>query len=295
MPSVAAPQGVVADSSSHRDHPKVGRQRSEGHVRLSVERMGACETRVSDLAESGPLRLRLPRHSGGGCEAVLLNTAGGIACGDRFTIEARLGPGADLVLTTSAAEKIYRSDGPVSCIDTRLELGVGAHLCFLPQETILFDRAALRRRFEAELARGARLLAFEAVLFGRAARTERIEAGLLEDCWRIRREERLVYADTLRLEGRLTQQLARTAIGGGARAMATLIDVAPDAEGRIEALRTLIDTSGATGPDVEASASAWNGHLVARFLGRDPDALRAAAMRVLVGYRGATMPRVWQT
>ena len=64
------------------------RQRSIGHVALSVARMPGGATRTTDLAESGPLRLRLPRPEPGPMEAVLLNSAGGIACGDRFTVEA---------------------------------------------------------------------------------------------------------------------------------------------------------------------------------------------------------------
>ena len=98
---------------------------------------------------------------------------------------------ADLVLTTTAAEKIYRSDGPVSRIANTLTLGEGAGLAWLPQETILFDRARVRRRFEADLADGAALIAAEVVAFGRAARGERIVDGLFADSWRIRRGGRL--------------------------------------------------------------------------------------------------------
>ena len=38
---------------------------------------------------------------------------------------------------------------------------------------------------------------FEAVVFGRKARDEQMTEGLFEDRWRIRRGQRLVYADTL--------------------------------------------------------------------------------------------------
>ncbi|GJD97281.1 urease accessory protein UreD [Methylobacterium iners] len=265
------------------------RQRSVGQIRLRAGRRGTS-TSILDLSESGPLRLRLPRRTEGPCEAVLLNTAGGIACGDRFTVGAELEAGADLVLTSVAAEKIYRSDGPVTRVATGLTLGAGARLAFLPQETILFDGARLSRSFEAELAEDAQLLALELLVFGRAARAERIASGHVEDRWRIRRGGRLVYADTLRLDGPISDRLDRVAIGGGARAMATLVDASPEAEGRIEAMRALIEEMAG----VEAGASAWNGNLVARFLGRDPDAVRRAALQVLVGYRAAPMPRVWQ-
>ncbi|WP_244472432.1 urease accessory protein UreD [Methylobacterium sp. Leaf108] len=272
------------------------RQRSQGFAGLRLGCPGGGGTRVLDMRESGPLRLRLPRRPEGALEAVLLNTAGGIACGDAFAVEATLDPGADLVLTTIAAEKVYRSDGPVSTVATRARLAAGARLAFLPQETILFDRSALDRRFEADLAADARLLAFEAVVFGRAARHEAMTQGRLVDAWRIRRAGRLVVADTLRLEGALGDLLDRTAIGAGARAMATLIDVSPQAEGRLDEMRAHLDAAGANVvAGVEAGASAWNGHLVARFLGRDADALKAVAIRVLVAYRGVPMPRVWQS
>ena len=249
------------------------------------------------MRESGPSRLRLPRrHEGDAVEAVLLNTAGGIACGDAFVVEAILDPGAEGVLTTIAAEKVYRSDGAVSTITTRATLAAGAGLAYLPQETILFDRAALHRRFEANLAPDARLLAFEAVVFGRAARHEAMTGGSLVDAWRIRRGGRLVVADTLRLDGALGTLLDRPIIGGGARALATLIDVSAEAEGRLDEMRAHLDAAGAnTEGGVEAAASAWNGHLVARFLAHDADALKAVAVRVLIAYRGVPMPRVWQS
>lgn len=272
------------------------RQRSRGSVRIRVGCPGGGATRILDLSESGPSRLRLPRRPHGAMEAVLLNTAGGIACGDAFAVEADLDAASDLVLTTIAAEKIYRSDGPVSTVSTRASLGPGASLAFLPQETILFDRAALHRRFEADLAADARLLAFEAVVFGRAARHEAMTGGSLVDAWRIRRGGRLVVADTMRLDGAMAALLDHKAIGGGARAVATLLDVSPQAEGRLDEMRACLDAAGANASvAVEAGASAWNGHLVARFLGADPDALKAVAIRVLTAYRGAPMPRVWQS
>lgn len=250
--------------------------------------MDGHDTRIRDIAEAGPARLRLPRRPKGPCEAVLLNTAGGIACGDQFSVTVDVGAGADLVLTTTAAEKIYRSDGPVSRLETRATLAPGARLAFLPQETILFDHAALERHFSADLAPDACLLAFEAVTFGRTARCEAITCGHLTDLWRVRRGGRLVYADSMRLDGDLTAQLARTAIGRGARAMATLLDVSAEAEGRLEQARLILEQSVVDG--VEAAASAWNGHLVIRCLATDPDALRGLAQRLLTAYREQPLP-----
>jgi urease accessory protein len=269
------------------------RQRSDGRVHLRVAQIGS-ETRVLDIAESGPLRVRLPRGPAGPCEAVLLNSAGGIACGDSFSVSVAVGPGGSVVLTTTAAEKIYRSDGPRTTVGTRIAVAPGGHLAFLPQETILFDGVNLHRSLDVDLAGDAGFLAFEAVTFGRVARAERITEGRFHDHWRIRRDGRLVYADSVRLDGAVSDILARAAIGGRARAMATLIDAAPGAEARLEEMRSLLNA--ATPPEgVAAAASAWNDHLVVRFLGEDPAALRRLAGDVLVGYRGVPLPRVWQT
>ncbi|MGU3285316.1 urease accessory protein UreD [Methylobacterium mesophilicum] len=287
----------MSDGEARVQHPPAAgapaRQRSDGRVHLRAGPAGGTgPTRILDLAESGPSRLRFPRGEGA-LEAVLVNTAGGVACGDAFTIALDLAPSADLVLTTTAAEKIYRSDGPVSRIENRITLAAHARLAWLPQETILFDRARVRRRFEADLAEGAALLAVEIVAFGRAARGERIEAGLFADAWRVRRAGRLVYADSLVLEGPISDRLARPAIGGGARACATLLDVSEGAEERLEEARALLEQAAV--PGIEAAASAWNGHLVIRALADGVGPLRGLVGRVLAGYRDRPMPRVWQS
>ena len=271
------------------------RQRSIGTIRLAVGPSGpGGPTRLRDLAEAGPSRLRFPAV-GAIPEAVIVNTAGGVACGDAFSIDLALAPGSTLVVTTTAAEKIYRSDGPESHITTRADLGEGARLDWLPQETILFDRSRLRRRFAADLAPGAGLLAAEIVAFGRGARGERLTQTLFSDTWRIRRAGRLVYADTVHLEGAVSDLLARAAIGGGAAAAGTVLDVSPEAEGRLEEARHLLDAAGLAPAGCEAAASAWNGHLVVRALGPAVGPLREGLARFLAAYRGLPMPRVWQT
>jgi urease accessory protein len=265
------------------------RQRAEGRAELYVARLGPA-TRAIRIAEAGSLRARMPRVPGPALEAVLINTGGGIACGDRFDIKVDAGPSTRLVLTTAAAEKAYRSDGVSAEISVRLALAAGADLAWLPQETILFDRARLRRRIDADLAADARLLLFEPLVFGRRARGEEVEQGFFEDHWRIRRDGRIVYADALRLAGPVSALLDRAPIAGGARALATLIYVAPEAESRLDEARGLLVAS--TGM---AGASAWNGFLVVRFLGRDEAELRRDAIAFLKSFRDCALPRVWQS
>ena len=262
------------------------RQRSQGRVALRVGGAAAA-SRVVGLAESGPSRLRFPR--GPDLETVLINTAGGVACGDRFSVSVDLDAGAALTFTTTAAEKIYRSDGEMAVLDVVLSLEAGADLAWLPQETILYDGARLDRRLSVDLAPDARLLLFEAVVLGRTARGERLRAGRLADTWRLRRGGRLVLAEALRLEGDIAARLDRPAVAAGAGALATLVLAAPDAEGQLDRARDLL----ADAP-CETGVSAWNGLLVARFLAPDGARLRRAAVPLIEGLRGRAMPRVWQ-
>ena len=264
------------------------RQRAQGRIALSVARLGTA-TRPVRIAESGASRVRLPRVAGQALEGVLINTAGGVACGDAFEVEAELGPAADLVLTTPAAEKVYRSDGATAEIAIRVTLGDAAGLAWLPQETILFDTARLRRRFDADLSADARLLVFESAVFGRSAFGEEVAWGFFEDRWRIRRAGRLVYADSLRLSGPIARLLDRPAVAAGARALATLVYVAPDAEARLEKAREAL-----SGSACASGCSAWNGLLAVRFLAHDAAALRATAIRFIEAFRGP-LPRVWRS
>jgi urease accessory protein len=265
------------------------RQRAEGRIAIAAARLGPV-TRAARVAQAGSLRVRMPRVAGSTLEAVLINTGGGIACGDRFDIEVDAGRNAQLVLTTPAAEKAYRSDGATAEIAVRLTLAAGADLAWLPQETIVFNRARLARRITADVAADARLLLFEPVVFGRTARGEQVEEGFFEDHWRIRREGRLVYADTLRLAGPVSALLDRPAVAGGARALATLLYVAPDAEARLDEARSLLE-----GGACMAGASAWNGLLAVRFLGKDGAELRRGAARFLEKFRGCALPRLWRS
>ncbi|MFX5484683.1 urease accessory protein UreD, partial [Acinetobacter baumannii] len=79
------------------------------------------------------------------------------------------GEGTRLTLTTAAAEKVYRAPEAPARLDISLKGASGAHLAWLPQETIMFDRAKMLRTIDIDLAENASLLLCESVVFGRAA------------------------------------------------------------------------------------------------------------------------------
>src|ERR1700682_5018789 len=119
--------------------------RARGSVAFDVHLLEGV-TRRRHLHESGSLRVRFPSPEAEGLSAVFVNTAGGVAGGDRFDVEIATGQGSRLAVTTAAAEKVYRAEGPAARLNIALKAADGSHLAWLPQETILVDRARVLRR-----------------------------------------------------------------------------------------------------------------------------------------------------
>jgi urease accessory protein len=254
----------------------------------------AGTTRRARVHEAGPLRVRGPGPAGPELEAVIVNTAGGMAGGDRFEIDMAVGAGARLVVTTAAAEKVYRTLEPDTQVGVRLSVAAGGTLAWLPQETILFDRARLRRTIEVELDDDARLLLAEAVVFGRSGMGERVEAGLLYDRWQIRRNGRLIYAEGAQLEGAIAEKLAAPAVAHHGIAIATVL-VVPGEEATAASVRALGDQQfRSQNFRGEVGVSAWNGLAAVRLVADNGAALRHDLTAVVGVLRGAAaLPRLW--
>jgi urease accessory protein len=259
--------------------------RAVGSVTLTVKNV-AGKTRRANVDEAGSLRVRCPGAPAAELEAVLINTAGGVAGGDRFDLDISAGEGTRLLVTTAAAEKVYRSLGPDSTIDMKLNVAAGATLAWLPQETILFDRARLARSIDVSLAPDARLFLAEAIVFGRAGMGETVNEGALFDRWRVWRDGKLIYAETVRLDGAIVAQLGEPAVTNGGIAVATVL-VAPGDQSAVDAIRAMREQFIG-----EIGASAWNGIAVARLCAADGAALRHDLVHVMTAVRGSS-PRLW--
>jgi urease accessory protein len=270
---------VLATSSVFDANRARGAVRFDVHARDGVTRRGI-------LHESGSLRVRFPSPEDEGLSGVFVNTAGGVAGGDRFDIEITAADGSKLTLTTAAAEKVYRAPAQAAELNITLKVAAGAHLGWLPQETILFDRARVRRRFDIDLDATASLLLCEIVVFGRTAMGERMEQGEFVDRWRLRRGGKLVFAETVRLDGNIGAKLARSAVARGGAAIGTAL-IVPGDEALIERIREASESFAS-----EVGISAWNGFAMARFCAQDAARLRADMMTVLAR-TGAALPRLW--
>ncbi len=258
--------------------------RAASRIAVSVEASEGA-SRPRRVREEGSLRVRFPGAISGELEAVLVNTAGGIAGGDQIEIAFSVGPGTRSAVTGAAAEKIYRSLGPDASLRIKLDVASGAALAWLPQETILFDRARVTRSIDVDLAADAGLILAEAVIFGRSGMGETVERGLLLDRWRVRREGRLLFADALRLDGAIAEKLDAPACANDAVAIASVLMIPGD-----DALARSVREQTFSG---EVGISAWNGFALARLVAETGAKLRQDLSALLMLLRAGRLPRLW--
>lgn len=278
---------------TRREAPRL--QRAYGRGEVSFRQIGGS-TALDRLFQEGQAKIRLPKTHGAAPVAVFLNTSGGVTGGDLVLSRVDWGPSTAATVTSQAAERIYKSSGAIGRIETTLSVGAAARAEWLPQETILFDRSRLTRRITADVAEDAELLIVETTVFGRAAMGEIVHECELADHWRIRRNGRLVFADTLRVGGlgspdrfgNVEALFTGAATGSGATALATVLLVSPTAEDRLEPLRAHLEAVSS-----EAGASSWNGLLVARLIAPSARNLRRDLVTVLEAFRGQPLPRPW--
>ena len=248
-------------------------QRAKGRAHVGFE-----SGRLKALSQAGSAKVMLPATHDAVPEAVFLNTAGGLTGGDRFSFSGAV-EGGTVMMTTQTAERAYASTGNDAVVDVSFRVGEGATLYWLPQETILFDQSALKRHTRIDAAQDARVLALEMIVLGRAAMGERLTRFSLLD----RRElhgAAPIWVDALRLDETL---LGAAAGLGTARAFATLLFYAPDAEDI--ARRLTLPGS--------LALSAWDGKLVIRGAAADLWPLKQALAPVIGQLTGGRLPRVW--
>lgn len=268
--------------------PRLQRASGESRVAFAVRDE---TTRLADLYQRDPCRVLFPDpEPGEPPQAVLVTTSGGVAGGDVLRMAIEVGAGGRAVVATQAAEKIYRAGltSDPCTIDVAIAVGAGAALDWLPQETIVFEGARLKRRTVAEVGPGGSLLACEMVVLGRAASGERFTGGLLLDAWSVRRPGatggKLAWTDTLRIEG----ETPAGAGFGAANALATVIGVWDAPQPAFDKARGLLESA----DRVRAGVTVVNGVMVARLLGEATE-VRAATMAFLRDFRGVRLPRVW--
>ena len=239
-----------------------------------------------DVYQKSPIRVLFPRTADSQVpEAVLVNTSGGVAGGDRLESSVTALDGASITVTTQAAEKVYRALNESAHITTTLKARDTAKLAWLPQETIVFNRARVRRQTEIDVSPGSQALVLEWLVLGRAAHGEKISGGSIIDSWRVRKDGRLVWADTFRANDEVFAHLSRRALLSDCVAIATLLYVGPELEAQLRFIRDK-----AALLECHCRATLINGLIVARFAAKSSCDLKFALHSLLSQFGNQLAP-----
>ena len=263
-------------------------QRARGLLNISTQKAYQTNTRLKNLRQEGSYRASFPRHSKGNIETVIINTAGGVTSGDKFTTTITAHENSQISITTQAAERIYHArDTLVGEIQTSLCLQKNAQLYWLPQETILFDGARLKRRLDVDLHSSAKFLMVEPLVFGREASGEKLLSGMLDDRVSISSNGQPIYIDRIKLKDNITDQLMRPALANNSHAVVSIVLVKPNAKLLLEPVRALLPQ--------KAGASLLNDNiLVVRMLAQDSYEMRTATFPILTLLTHNTVPKNWR-
>ncbi|MYL23475.1 urease accessory protein UreD [Halomonas alkaliantarctica] len=263
-----------------------------------AKRHGA--TRLTRAHHYGPLRVQRPFYPeghDGACHVYLLHPPGGLVSGDALTIGAHVEPNAHALLTTPAANKLYKTDSQGVAWEQKTHLNVadGGTLEWLPQETLAFDGSKGEQRTTIDLHGSARCLGWEVVALGRPASKLPYLSGRIEQRFRLTRDGQPLWLERQPLDP-THPRFAGHWGQGGATVQATLwaVGLEDDVEA-VNALREMIPA------DPCWAVTVRHGVLLLRYLGNarnDAWALCEQAWRVLRPRwiaREAHAPRIWRT
>lgn len=263
-------------------------QRAVGKISLSVVACPVRGTRLADLREQGSLRAVFPRPSCREVTAVILNTAGGVAAGDQFSVTAQAAGNTQLSLTTQAAERIYGApDLAAGRICTTLKVSSRARINWLPQETILFDGSRLNRTLDVEVAPDATFLMVEPIVFGRAASGETVRSGVFKDSVRITCAGNPIYYDGIHMAGDMATTLSQAAVANDARAVASMVFVSTYSSDYLSDIRHLL-------PETAGASLITDTLLTVRVLAQDSFALRQSLLPILDLLTNDAVPKNWK-
>lgn len=269
-----------------------------GRLNLGFARQGE-RTSLVDRQVCMPLAIQRPFYPEGPqvCHALLLHPPGGLVGGDRLEVNIDLQSTSEVLITTPAAGKWYRSECEAQQF-AHIALARDAHLEWLPQESIVFDNARAHQQLHVELSSGATWLGWDITRFGRSASGEQFRSGQWRSQTEIWRAGEPLWIDRQQLAG--GSRLMHRAYGlAGQPVMATLVWIGRAVTpALVDSARELWPTLADAG---EAGVTRLPLGLLCRYRGPSSSAARqwfTAVWDLLRReYRGrpAQAPRIWNT
>ena len=141
-------------------------------------------TRLNTLRHFGPLIVQRPFYpegKDGCCHVYILHPPGGLVSGDELNFNIGVQSDAHALVTTPAANKLYKADRNLVPWKqhTNLDVEDNAILEWLPQESIAFDGSIGDQTCTINLGTNAKCLGWEITVLGRPASELPFESGCI--------------------------------------------------------------------------------------------------------------------
>lgn len=257
---------------------------------------GSGRTTLAHRRHLGPLRVQRPFYPDGPvCNVYIVHPPGGVVGGDRLDLRFTASAGAQVLLTTPAAGKFYRSAGPEARQRIEMRISGESSLEWLPQETIHYPGALVRQQTVVKLDAGSRFIGWDLAAYGLATRNEPFESGRIAQGFELWRGERPLLLDHLQLRGGSAAFGSRWGLDG-ATALGTFV-ACPATADDVGAARAEVESIS----DATVGLSLVDDVLVGRVLAGQTDAAMRAllvlwrALRPRLMQREAVLPRIWAT
>jgi len=218
--------------------------------------------------------------------------------GDQLSVQARVESGAQVLLTTPASTKVYRSHGPTSSQSTQLFVDGNGGLEWFPQETIVFNgaRTELSTRVDLSGDQGG-FTGWEILCLGCPASGDPFKKGSCRQSFEVWRDQNPLWIDRCKYDG--GSFLLREAWGlGGASVVGTMICVT-DEVGLLEELRSFYEALPSASYRVVATQ--LRDVVVVRYLGHHAEEAKEifaglwSVSREWLSGRAVCEPRIWKT
>ncbi|MDP9884228.1 urease accessory protein [Sinomonas atrocyanea] len=140
---------------------------ARGELDLVIGRRGERSVAAAQY-HRGALRVLRPMYLDGSGQVtyVVVNPGGAYLDGDRYRLDVTVEDGAQLLLTTQAATKVYRTPRDRAVQDLTVRLGPGARLDYLPDQLIAYRASRYEQETRIDMDPSASLVMAEVVTPG---------------------------------------------------------------------------------------------------------------------------------